>query len=282
MSFVLSGKETANSIFENLRPRADAVTASGHTPTLAVVRTGEKKSDLAYERGIRKHADMAGCSVVTDAFPQDVSEEDLVSRIRELNEDETIDGILIFQPLPKQLNAHRVIEAISAGKDVDGATDASRLFVYTGHGSGFAPCTAQSVIEILDYYGVALQGKHAVIVGRSMVVGKPLANLFLARNATVTVCHSKTEDLPAITKTADILVSATGHIGTIGGEHVSKDQYVLDVGINFGADGKMTGDVLSGEVSPLVRALTPVPGGVGSVTTAVLFKHVVESAEGSV
>jgi methylenetetrahydrofolate dehydrogenase (NADP+)/methenyltetrahydrofolate cyclohydrolase len=243
---------------------------------------GEKKSDLAYERGIRKHADMAGCSVVTDAFPQDVREDDLVSRIRELNEDETVDGILIFQPLPKQLDSHRVIEAVSAGKDVDGATDASRLFVYTGHGSGFAPCTAQSVIEILDYYGVALQGKHAVIVGRSMVVGKPLANLFLARNATVTVCHSKTENLASITRTADILVSATGHIGTLGGEHVSRDQYVLDVGINFGPDGKMTGDVLYDEVAPHVRALTPVPGGVGSVTTAVLFKHVVESAEARV
>lgn len=279
MSIRLTGKEVALSIYKRTSALSERVRREkGRPPVLAIVRVGEKGADLAYERGVRKNAQKAGVEVKTTALREDVQEEKLKSTIISLNKDGGTDGILLFLPLPKRFDEAGIVNLISPEKDVDGATDASRLSVYTGSGSGFAPCTPQAVVEMMHYYKIPIRGKRAVIVGRSLVVGKPLAMLLLKENATVTVCHTRTEDLPSVTQEADLLVSAAGHIGTIGREHVRKEQCVFDVGINMTPEGKMTGDVLYDEVSPLVHAITPVPGGVGAVTTSVLMLHTAEAA----
>ncbi len=275
MSIRLTGKEAAASILERTKEQADRMTASGHAPKIAIVRVGEKKSDLAYEAGIKRNADKAGVQAQSVPLPPDITEEELIAKIHALNDDASVSGILLFLPLPKGLNEAAVVNAIAPEKDLDGATDASKLGVYTGSGIGYPPCTAQAVMEILHYYNIPIGGKRAVVVGRSLVVGKPLSQMLLKENATVTICHSKTEDMPSVTKEADILISATGHIGTLTKEHVAAGQCVIDVGINFNSDGKMTGDVLYDEVSEIVDAITPVPGGVGAVTTAVLLSHAV-------
>ena len=257
MAKILSGKEVASAIAANTRREADAMKDSGHPPLLRIIRVGEKKSDLAYERGIRKRADIKNA-------------------IGKANLDDTVHGILLFLPLPRHLNEKEIINCIAPEKDLDGATDISMLGVYKGTNEGFAPCTPEAVVRILDYYGIDLTGKDVVIVGRSLVVGKPLAQMLLARNATVTTCHTKTANLPEKTKRADILISAAGHMGTIKAEHVRDGQIVIDVGINFDETGKMTGDVDFEDVSNIVSAITPVPGGVGSVTNAVLLAHICE------
>lgn len=279
MSIRLTGKEVAADIFRRAAEMSDDVRKmKGRAPVLHIVRVGEKKADLAYERGVRKNAARAGVDVDTTALSEDVPEEELKETIRRLNEDAGTDGILLFLPLPKRFDEEKIVNLISPEKDVDGATDASRLGVYTGSETGFAPCTPEAVVEMMHYYRIPIRGKRAVIVGRSLVVGKPLSMLLLKENATVTICHTKTENLPSVTKEADLLISAAGHIGTVKKEHVREGQYVFDVGINMSPEGKMTGDVLFDEVSPVVKAITPVPGGVGAVTTSVLMLHTVEAA----
>ncbi len=275
MSVRLTGKEVAQAIFDRTRSIAEKQRAEGHAPKLAVLRVGEKKSDLSYEAGIRKNAEKAAVDVETHVLPLEVTQEDLISKIHELNTDDTVSGILLFLPLPKGLNEELIVNEIAPHKDMDGATDASKLGVYTNSGVGYPPCTAQAVMEILHYYNIPISGKRAVVVGRSLVVGKPLSQMLLKENATVTVCHSRSEKMEDVTKEADILISATGHIGTLNKDHVREGQNVIDVGINFGEDGKMTGDVLYNEVSEIAAGITPVPGGVGAVTTAVLLSHTV-------
>lgn len=277
---ILSGKETAAAVYERTRALADLCALAGRRPALAVVRAGEKGSDLAYERGIRRNAEKAGIEVVTSVFNENVPETELGAGLDRLGADERVDGILLFLPLPAEIDQRAVVNRIPPEKDVDGAGDASMLSVYKGSGTGFAPCTAQAVMEILDHYRVPLAGARAVVVGRSLVVGKPLLHLLLGRNATVTVCHSKTKNLAAVTREADILITATGHAGTIRAEHVREGQVVIDVGINFTEDGKMVGDAVFDAVSARASAVTPVPGGVGAVTTSVLLNHVAQSAAG--
>ncbi len=275
MSIRLTGREVAASILERTKQRSLEQQKSGVTPKIAIVRVGAKKSDLAYENGIRKNAEKAAVLVETHELREQISQNELIEEIRMLNHDTSVSGILLFLPLPKGFDESAVVNAIDPAKDLDGATDASKLEVYTGSGIGFPPCTAQAVMEILHFYQIPVSGKRAVVVGRSLVVGKPLSMMLLKENATVTVCHSRTQDMPSVTKEADILISAAGHIGTLTQEHVSSGQTVIDVGINFTDEGKMTGDVLYEDVCDTVSAITPVPGGVGTVTTAVLLSHAV-------
>lgn len=277
---ILSGKETAAAVYERTCALAEQCASAGHRPVLAVVRVGDKGSDLAYERGIRKNAEKAGIEVETRVFPENVSEAELTAGVDALGGDAGVDGILVFLPLPKNIDQRAVVNRIPPEKDVDGAGDASMLSVYKGSGAGFAPCTAQAVMEILDLYEVPLEGARVCVVGRSLVVGKPLFHLLLGRNATVTVCHSRTKDLASVTLEADIVVTATGHAGTIRAEHVREGQAVIDVDINFTDDGKMVGDAVFDEVNAKASAVTPVPGGVGAVTTSVLLNHVAQSAAG--
>lgn len=274
---ILSGKETAAAIIEkNLEESGQFQKLYKRQPSVCVVRIGARPDDLAYERGIQRNAKKAEIKVCVHELPEDIKEEDVISCISSLNRDPDTDGILLFLPIPKRFNERRIVNSIAPEKDIDGATDASKLGVYTGSGEGFPPCTAEAVMKILDYYQIPIEGRRAVVIGRSPVIGKPLSMMLLQRNATVTICHSRTRDLSDVTKEADILVSAAGRMGMVTRDHVRYGQTVIDVGINFNKEGKMTGDVVFDEVSPIVSAITPVPGGVGAVTTAVLLSHVLE------
>ena len=278
MAVILSGKAVAEAITEKTRAEAEALAAAGRQPLLLVVRVGEKGSDLSYEKGVTRRAQNAGIEVRVKVLPENVSGEELTTVLREASEDPTVSGVLPFLPLPRHLDEKKILSALVPEKDIDGATMASMMGVYTGSGEGFAPCTPEAVLRILDHYEISLAGKRVVVVGRSLVVGKPLSMLLLKRNATVTICHTRTEDLPSETRRADIVVAACGHANTICREHLREGQVILDVGINFDEDGNMCGDVAFDEASEVVQAITPVPGGVGPVTNALLLAHVVEAA----
>lgn len=279
MAEILKGAPVAKAISQQAALRAAELTARGITPTLAIVRVGERPDDISYEKGAVKRCDACGAAVRHVILPADVSQDELISAIRSLNQDDSVHGILMFRPLPRHIDEAAVCDSIAPEKDMDGVTEGSMAGIFSGNGKGYPPCTAQACIEILDHYGVELRGKHAVIVGRSNVIGKPAAMLLLGRNATVTICHTKTAGMEDECRRADIIVAAAGKAGVISADHVSPGQIVLDVGINVTPEGKLTGDVDFEAVEPIVSAITPVPGGVGSVTTAVLVKHVVEAAE---
>lgn len=279
MAEILKGAPVAKAISQQAALRAAELTGRGITPTLAIVRVGERPDDISYEKGAVKRCDACGAAVRHVILPADVSQDELISAIRSLNQDDSVHGILMFRPLPRHIDEAAVCDSISPEKDMDGVTEGSMAGIFSGSGKGYPPCTAQACIEILDHYGVELRGKHAVIVGRSNVIGKPAAMLLLGRNATVTICHTKTAGMEAECRRADIIVAAAGKAGVVSADHVSPGQIVLDVGINVTPEGKLTGDVDFEAVEPIVSAITPVPGGVGSVTTAVLAKHVVEAAE---
>lgn len=279
MAEIMKGAPVAAGINEGTKARAEALRERGITPTLAIVRVGENDADVAYERGAMKRCAALGVEVRNVLLPADVDEAALLGAIRALGEDRAVHGVLIFRPLPRHIRDEAVRAALAPEKDVDGITDGSLAGVFTGSGRGFCPCTAQSVVEILDHYGVDCAGKRAVVLGRSLVIGKPVSQLLLARNATVTVCHTRTRDLAAETRRAEILVAAVGHAKAVTGEHVSPGQVIVDVGINTDSDGRMVGDVDLEAVEPVAAAVTPTPGGVGAVTTAVLVRHTVEAAE---
>lgn len=280
MAELLKGKPVADALDEATRMQAEALSKRGITPTLAILRVGEREDDLAYERGATKRCEKDGVQVVKKVLPADCSQDDLMTAIKELNEDDSVHGILMFRPLPHSLDEKKACEAILPSKDVDGITSGSMAYVYSGIGEGYAPCTAQAVMEILKYYGIDPKGKNATVVGRSLVIGKPVSMLLMNANATVTICHSRTENMAKVTKNADIVVAALGKAEMLGKDYFEKDQTVIDVGINYSKEKqKLVGDVETNEVSDIVARITPVPGGVGSVTTAVLVSHVVEAAE---
>jgi len=251
----------------------------GVAPTLAILRVGEKPDDISYEKSATKRCESVGVAVKHIVLPNDVTQNDVIKSITDLNNDESVHGVLIFRPLPKHISDGAVRAALDPGKDVDGITDGSLAGVFTGSGKGFAPCTAQACIEILDHYKIDCTGKRAVVIGRSLVVGKPLSIMLMGKNATVTVCHTRTVDVPAVTCEADILIVAAGRMEGLTKEYFSPGQVVIDVGINWNEQkGKLCGDVLFEDAEPVVAAITPVPGGVGTVTTSVLVSHVVEAA----
>jgi methylenetetrahydrofolate dehydrogenase (NADP+)/methenyltetrahydrofolate cyclohydrolase len=281
MAQLLKGAEVVSALNDRIKSDVAALALRGATPTLAILRVGEKPDDLAYERGAMKRAETVGVTVKQIVLPETVSQEELLAEIAKINADETIHGCLMLRPLPKHIDDQRAREALLPEKDIDGITDGSLAGVFTGTKRGFPPCTAQACMEILSYYGIDPAGKSAVVIGRSLVIGKPVAMMLLQKHATVTICHTRTVDMPSVTKRAEILIVAAGRAGVVGAEYVTEGQIVLDVGINFNAEGKMVGDADFSAVEPVVGAITPVPGGVGTVTTSVLMAHVVEAAKRS-
>ena len=278
MARQLLGKEVTAALNERIKADVATLNAKGVKPTLGIIRVGERPDDLSYERGATKRCETLGVEYKKYLLPADVSQEELLKVIDEVNKDENIHGVLMFRPLPKHIDQTLVENALCAEKDVDCQTDASLGGVFTGKKVGFPPCTPQACMEILDHYGIDCTGKKAVVIGRSLVVGKPAAMMLIKKNATVTVCHTRTVDMPSVTREADILVVAAGRAGVVGEDYVAPGQIVIDVGINVNEEGKLCGDVDYAAVEPIVDAITPVPGGVGSVTTSVLVGHVVEAA----
>lgn len=280
MAKLLLGLPVADALTEALSQRVEELAKRGVTPTLAIVRVGERDDDLSYERGALKRCAKVGIAVRQFVLPADCSQEELMAVIDEVNTDATINGCLMFRPLPKTLDEAAACAALDPAKDVDCITEGSLYGVFANRPIGFAPCTAEACIEVLDHYGYDLTGARVTVVGRSLVIGKPVSMMLQARNATVTMCHTRTRDLAAECRDAEILVVAAGHIGTVGADAVAPGQVVIDVGINWDETaGKLCGDVAFDEVEPRVAAITPVPRGVGSVTTAVLAKHVIVAAE---
>ena len=290
MAKLLLGKEVTAAMNEKLQARVAALKEKGVTPKLAIVRCGENPSDLSYEKGATARAELIGVEVQKFVLPEDVTKEALIAQIEAINADDSIHGVLMFRPLPKHLKAdqNEICNRLDPKKDVDCMTHLSNAGVFEGlNGLGFAPCTPAACMEILDYYGIDCKGKNAVVIGRSLVVGKPAAMMLMGKNATVTVCHTKTVNTAEICRNADIIVSAAGVLNSLTKDYVRPGQVVVDVSINWdenkinakGGKGGIAGDAKFDEVEPIVEAITPVPGGVGSVTTSVLMKHVVEAAE---
>lgn len=278
MAELLKGAPAAEAIDRRSAADVQKLGERGVAPTLAIVRVGSREDDLAYEKGAVKRCEKVGVRVERVTLPENVSQPELMELIDRLNADGSVHGVLLLLPLPKHLDQEAARRALLPSKDVDGITDGSLAGVFTASGEGYAPCTAQACIELLDFYGYELKGKRATVIGRSLVVGKPVSMLLLARHATVTICHTRTADLPAAAKNAEILICAAGKAGMVGAELVSPGQTVIDVGINF-VNGKMCGDADMEAVESIVSAITPVPGGVGAVTTSVLVNHVVEAAK---
>ncbi len=280
MAELLKGKAVADAITEKLVTEVEELKNKGVIPTLAILRVGERADDISYERGASKRCDAVGVVVKNVILPEDVPEADFFAKLDELNNDDNVHGILMFRPLPKHIDGEKARKALAFYKDVDGCTDMSLAGVFTGTRLGFCPCTAEAAMEILHYYGIDLKGKKVAVIGRSLVIGRPVAMLLMHENATVTICHTKTEDVAAISREADIVVAASGQMESIGADYLREGQVIIDVGIGWNeAKGKLCGDVCFDEVSDKVAAITPVPGGVGSVTTSILVKHVVEAAK---
>lgn len=285
MAKQLLGKEVTAAMNEKLQAKVAELKEKGVTPKLGIIRCGENPSDLSYEKGAMSRAALIGVEVERFLLPEDVTKEALIAQIEALNADASIHGVLLFRPLPKHLKdvQSEICNHLRPEKDIDCMTDLSNAGVFMGKQLGFAPCTPQACMEILDYYGIDCKGKTAVVIGRSLVVGRPAAMMLMQRNATVTICHTKTLDTAAIARQADILVTSAGVLNSLTADYVRPGQIVIDVSINWDPtkkDGKggIAGDADFAAVEPIVEAVTPVPGGVGAVTTSVLIGHVVEAA----
>ncbi len=251
---------------------------NGPAPKLAIIRVGENPDDMSYERGAVKKMDAFGLRSQCYTFPTDITDEDFKKEFTAINEDPDVSGILLLRPLPKQICEKDIEAMIDPKKDLDGISPVNIAKVFSGDSTGFAPCTAEAVIEVLKAYNISMEGKKAVIVGRSMVVGRPLSMLLLKENATVTICHTRTKNLPDTCKQAEILVAAAGKAKMLDASWVGESTTVIDVGINVDENGKLCGDVAADTLEEKNGKLTPVPGGVGAVTTAVLAKHLVQAA----
>ncbi len=277
MANLLKGKCVADAINENSIALVNELKNKNITPTLATFRIGGNEADIAYESNINKRANNIGVKVINNVFDINIEVDEFIKEVNKANLDKNIHGILIFRPLP--FNEELIRNLIVADKDVDGSSSDSLAAIFTNTNKGFAPCTAEAAMKILDYYNIDLVGKNVVVIGRSLVVGKPLSMLLLNRNATVTICHSKSKDIASISKKADIVIAAIGRTEMLNKDYFSNKQTVIDVGINYSVEkNKLCGDVLFEEVEPIVENITPVPGGVGSVTNAILINHVVLSA----
>lgn len=279
MGRIIKGKPAADAISKELIEEVIDLKSKGITPKLVVVRVGENESDLAYERGASKRCSKIGIKMEVKELPEDIDEEHFTAEIKKLNYDRTVNGILIFRPLPKQLNEDSVKYIIAPNKDVDCFSPINVSKLMENDKTGFAPCTPSAVIEILKHYNVEIKGKNAVVIGRSMVVGKPVSMLLLNENATVTICHSKTRDIHLIASKADILVVGVGKAKMVDERYVKEGAVVIDVGINVDKDGKLCGDVDTDRCINKSSMITPVPAGVGSVTTSILAKHVVKACK---
>jgi methylenetetrahydrofolate dehydrogenase (NADP+)/methenyltetrahydrofolate cyclohydrolase len=279
MADILDGRQVVAALNEKLRAEAARLRDENIAPTLAIVRVGERGDDIAYEKGAIKRCETIGVAAERFMLPQDATQQELLDVIEAINNNDTVHGCLLLRPIPKHMDDNAARNALSPAKDIDGITNGSLAGVFAGTGMGFPPCTAQACMEILDHYGFELKGKRVTVIGRSLVAGKPVAMMLMGRHATVTICHTRTVDMPAVCRSAEILIVAAGRAGVVGKEFFSPGQVVIDVGINVDENGKMCGDADFSAAESIVEAITPVPGGVGTVTTSVLVKHVLEAAK---
>lgn len=273
----LKGLAVARAVNEQIAEQMKVF--EGKLPHLAIIRVGEKPDDIAYERGAVKKMEKVGFAHTLFTFPEDITNEELQKEFDRINDEDEIDGILLLRPLPKHIDEKAIEARINPCKDLDGISPVNMAKVYAGASDGFAPCTAEAVIEMLDYAGIDIEGKRVAVVGRSLVIGKPVTMLLMKRNATVTVCHTRTKDMPKVCRDAEIIVAAAGVAKMLTAEYVGKDAIVIDVGINVDDEGKLCGDVDYDALEGIASIATPVPGGVGSVTTSVLAKHLLRAAK---
>lgn len=279
MATILKGSEVSLAMNAELLERVNVLKSKNIKPCLAIVRVGERGDDISYEKGAEKRCAGIGIEVKKYTLPESSTQDELLDVIYDINKSDEVHGCLMFRPLPKHFDEEAVRNALCPEKDVDGITDGSLAGVYAGEDKGFPPCTAAACMEILEHYSIDLKGKKAVVIGRSLVIGKPVSMMLLKKNATVTICHTKTVDMPAVCREAELLIVAAGRAKIVGKEYFSEGQTVIDVGINVDENGNLCGDVNFEEAEKTVAAISPVPGGVGTVTTAVLAKHLIEAAE---
>ena len=277
MGILLKGKPVADSIVARVKDEAEELRRNNIIPKLKIIRVGEREDDLAYERAAVKRMKSANIDCEVLALPLNIDKETFEDEIKNVVNDNSVHGILVFRPLPKQLNEKDIRFIISPEKDIDCLNPINAAKILEGDKSGFPPCTARAAMEILKFYNIDINGKEATVIGRSMVVGKPLSMMLLKENSTVTICHSKTENLPQVAKRADILIAAIGKSKMITKEYIKENSTVIDVGINADDEGNITGDVNTEDCIEKAAFITPVPAGVGSVTTAVLADHVVKA-----
>lgn len=272
----LRGKKVSDGIKEYVSKELETLT---FVPKLAIVRVGENPDDMSYERGATKKLKSFGLDVASYVFPQDISDEDFKKAFKNINEDDEVTGILLLRPLPRTINEKDIENMIDPKKDLDGISPINIAKVFAGDTTGFSPCTAEAVIEVLKAYDIELTGKRVTVVGRSMVVGKPVSMLLLKENATVTMTHTRTVDLKKTCSDAEIVITAAGRAKMLNSDYCGQDAVMIDVGINVDENGKLCGDVDYATLDGKASAATPVPGGVGTVTTAVLTKHLIQAAK---
>lgn len=273
---VLKGAEVSAAIKNQVTEALAGL--DGFVPKLAIVRVGERPDDMSYERGATRKMENFGLRVQSYVYPAEISDAEFKAEFAKINEDPDVTGILLLRPLPKQICEKDIEQMIDPKKDLDGISPVNIAKVFAGDSTGYAPCTAEAVIEVLKANEIPIEGKRVTVVGRSMVVGKPLSMLMVKENATVTICHTRTRDLKGTCQNAEILVAAAGRAKMLNQEYVGKDAVVIDVGINVDENGKLCGDVDFESIQKTASMATPVPGGVGAVTTAVLAKHLVQAA----
>lgn len=272
----LRGKKVSDGIKEYVTKELETLS---FVPKLAIVRVGENPDDMSYERGATKKLKSFGLDVASYVFPQDISDEDFKKAFKDINEDDEVTGILLLKPLPRTINEKDIENMIDPKKDLDGISPINIAKVFEGDTTGFSPCTAEAVIEVLKAYDIELTGKRVTVVGRSMVVGKPVCMLLLKENATVTMTHTRTVDLKKTCSDAEIVIAAAGRAKMLNSDYCGQDAVMIDVGINVDENGKLCGDVDYATLDGKAYAATPVPGGVGTVTTAVLAKHLIQAAK---
>ncbi|WIV10715.1 bifunctional 5,10-methylenetetrahydrofolate dehydrogenase/5,10-methenyltetrahydrofolate cyclohydrolase [Proteiniborus sp. MB09-C3] len=275
MAEILKGAPVAKTIKERIKSDAESLKQKGIIPTLGIIRMGNRADDISYEKGVIKNCESVGIQARVFKVPADTPMDEFVELLKKVNEDDNIHGILMFRPLPDHIDYEIIKNIIDPRKDVDCMNPINLEKVFEGELDGFVPCTPKAVVEILKHYNVPLVGASVAIINRSMVVGRPLSMMFLGESSTVTICHSKTKNLPEVTANADIVVAAVGKAKMLGKEYLSQNSIVIDVGINDAGEGKICGDVDYDNVAENVKAITPVPGGVGSVTSAILLSHVI-------
>lgn len=272
----LRGKKVSDGIKEYVSKELETLS---FVPKLAIVRVGENPDDMSYERGATKKLKSFGLDVASYVFPQDISDEDFKNAFKDINEDDEVTGILLLRPLPRTINEKDIENMIDPKKDLDGISPINIAKVFAGDTTGFSPCTAEAVIEVLKAYDIELTGKRVTVVGRSMVVGKPVSMLLLKENATVTMTHTRTVDLKKTCSDAEIVIAAAGRAKMLNSDYCGQDAVMIDVGINVDENGKLCGDVDYATLDSKASAATPVPGGVGTITTAVLAKHLIQAAK---
>jgi len=276
---VLDCREAARSIKEELTKKVQLLAGNGLRPKLGIIRVGARPEDISYEKGIMKNCESIGISCEVTALAEDICNEDFTEVLEAANSDKSINGILLFRPLPAHLDEDNARNMINPAKDIDCMNPYNLAKVFEGDDSGFEPCTPAAVMEIIRFFGINLRGENVAVIGRSMVVGKPLSMMLLKENATVTICHSRTKDIKSIVSRADIVVAALGKARAIGADYIKPGAVVIDVGVNGAPEGGICGDVDFEKVKDIASKITPVPGGVGAVTTLMLLKHVVEAAQ---